>query len=221
MNTGDKPILSKSKMLTSVGWTLDKKTTYVLEGSAFIAGAAVQWLRDGLKIIKQSAEIELLARQVQDSGGVIFVPALVGLGAPYWRPEARGLITGINRGTTESHIARAILEGIALLQADIAHAMEQDSQEKLKTLKVDGGASNNDLLMQIQADILGIHLVRPKMVETTALGAAFLAGLAVGFWKDEDEIRRSWKKDKEFKPRMKTAERKMRLAQWQDAVGRA
>lgn len=221
MNTGHKPILSKSRMLTSVGWTIGKKTTYVLEGSAFIAGAAVQWLRDGLKLIKHSAEVEELARQVKNSGGVLFVPALVGLGAPYWRPDARGLLTGINRGTTEAHIARAVLEGIAYLQSDIAHAMEKDSRKKLKVLKVDGGASKNNLLMQFQADILGTTLVRPEMVETTALGAAFLAGLAVGMWKNQDQIRRSWKQDKQFKPKMKAPVRKALLAQWQDVVKRA
>ena len=221
MNTGSKPIPSKSKMLTSVGWKLNGKTTYVLEGSAFIAGAAVQWLRDGLKIIKNAPDIEGLAKKVKDTGGVMFVPGLVGLGAPYWRPDARGIITGINRGTSESHIARAVLEGIALLQSDIAHSMEKDARKKLKTLKVDGGASNNNLLMQFQSDILGTKLVRPKMVETTALGAAFLAGLAVGLWNDQAEIARAWKKDKEFKPKMKPAERKSRLTQWQNAIERA
>ena len=181
----------------------------------------MQWLRDGLQLIKHSSEIEALARRVKDSDGVMFVPALVGLGAPYWRPEARGLLTGIERSTTQAHIARAVLEGIAYLQSDIAHAMEKDSRKKLKILKVDGGASNNNLLMQFQADILGTKLVRPKMVETTALGAAFLAGLAVGMWKSEDQIRRSWKKDREFTPKMKAADRKALLAKWQGVVTRA
>ncbi len=221
MNTGYKPILSKSKMLTSVGWTLNGKTTYVLEGSAFIAGAAVQWLRDGLRLIEHSPQVEALAKQVKDTGGVMFVPALVGLGAPYWQPDARGIITGINRGTTDAHIARAVLEGIAYLQSDISRAMERDSKKKLRVLKVDGGASNNNLLMQFQSDILNTRLVRPKMVETTALGAAFLAGLAVGLWKSQKDIVRAWKKDKEFKPKMAPLERKERLNQWQSAVKRA
>ncbi len=221
MNTGSKPILSKSRMLTSVGWTIGNKTTYVLEGSAFIAGAAVQWLRDGLKIIKQAPEIEAMAKLVKDTGGVMFVPALAGLGAPYWNPEARGIITGIDRGTTRNHIARAVLEGIAYLQTDISRAMEKDAKKKIRTLKVDGGASNNNLLMQFQADVLGTKLVRPKMVETTALGAAFLAGLAVGLWKSQTEIARAWKKDVEFKPKMKPAERKQRMQAWAHAVGRA
>ncbi len=221
MNTGSKPIHSKSKMLTSVGWKVGGKTTYVLEGSAFIAGAAVQWLRDGLGLIQSASEIEALAKQVPDSGGVTFVPALVGLGAPYWEPNTRGLLNGLNRGTTAAHIARAVLEGIAFLQADIVAAMEKDAHKKIKLLKVDGGACANNLLMQFQADILGTHLVRPKMIETTALGAAFLAGLAVGLWKDQNAIQRSWKKDREFRPHLKPAARKALLSDWHDAVVRA
>jgi glycerol kinase len=221
MNTGNKPVVSKTRMLTSVGWKLNGTTTYVLEGSCFIAGAAVQWLRDGLQMIKKSPDVEGLAKKVTDSGGVIFVPALVGLGAPHWRPEARGLLTGLERGTTTAHLGRAVLEGIAFSQTDILGAMEKDAGRKLSTLKVDGGASANNLLMQFQSDVLGRKLVRPKMVETTALGAAFLAGLAIGIWKSQAEIAKAWKKDKEFKPRMKASERKKRLETWRSAVAKA
>ncbi|MCB1214079.1 MAG: glycerol kinase GlpK [Deltaproteobacteria bacterium] len=221
MNTGNKIVHSKNKMLTTVAWQLGKKTTYALEGSAFIAGAAVQWLRDGLGFFKQSGEIEKLATQVKDSEGVVFVPALVGLGAPHWRGEARGLISGLTRATTRAHFARAVLEGIAFLQYDILKAMEKDLGKKLKALKVDGGASNNNLLMQFQSDLLRTKLVRPKMVETTALGAAFLAGLGVGLWKDLKAIQKSWKQDKAFKASMKpkAVEKKVKL--WQQAVLKA
>lgn len=205
-------------MLTTVAWKLGEDVVYALEGSAFVAGAAVQWLRDGLKIIKESAEIEDLASQVPDSGGVTFVPALVGLGAPYWRPEAQGLINGITRGTTAKHIARAVLEGIAFLQHDILKAMSSDLGKKLKLLKVDGGASANNLLMQFQADLLGVEIIRPRMVETTALGAAFLAGLGVGFWKDMEDLEIGWKEDRRFRPQMDKREVARHLARWQETV---
>ncbi|MBI1909742.1 MAG: glycerol kinase GlpK [Deltaproteobacteria bacterium] len=218
MNTGSRIISSRSGMLTTVAWKLGEDVVYALEGSAFVAGAAVQWLRDGLKIIKESAEIEDLASQVPDSGGVTFVPALVGLGAPYWRPEAQGLINGITRGTTAKHIARAVLEGIAFLQHDILKAMSSDLGKKLKLLKVDGGASANNLLMQFQADLLGVEIIRPRMVETTALGAAFLAGLGVGFWKDMEDLEIGWKEDRRFRPQMDKREVARHLARWQETV---
>ncbi|OGP17575.1 MAG: glycerol kinase [Deltaproteobacteria bacterium RIFCSPLOWO2_02_FULL_50_16] len=218
MNTGGKLVRSRYKMLTSVGWQLNGKVTYVLEGSAFIAGAAVQWLRDGLKIISSSPQVEELAGCVSDSGEVTFVPALVGLGAPHWKASARGLISGISRGTTSAHLARAVLEGIALSQYDILKAMEKDLGKRVRLLKVDGGASANNLLMQFQSDILGCQLVRPKMIETTALGAGFLAGLAVGFWKDQQEIANAWREDRVFKPHMMKKERGAILARWNKAV---
>jgi glycerol kinase len=221
MNTGTKIVHSKKGMLTTVAWKLNGQVTYALEGSAFIAGAAVQWLRDGLKTLHHSSEIEALAASVPDSGGVTFVPAFVGLGAPHWRPSARGLISGMTRGTTIAHIARATLEGIAFLQHDILEAMQKDLGKKLRILKVDGGACVNNLLMQFQSDILGVKLVRPKMIETTALGAAFLAGLAVGLWKDQKEIAQHWKEDKTFTPSMSKKEVSSHLARWKEAVKRA
>jgi glycerol kinase len=221
MNTGKKIVSSKTGMLTTVAWKLNGETTYALEGSAFIAGAAVQWLRDGLKMIHKSSDVEKLAESVDDSGGVVFVPGFVGLGAPHWRPEARGAISGMTRGTTQAHIARAALEGIAFLQSDILTAMQKDLGKKLKILKVDGGASMNNLLMQFQADVLQVKLVRPKMVETTALGAAFLAGLAVGLWKNQSEIAKQWKEDKTFSPKLSKKEVSARLLRWQEAVKKA
>jgi glycerol kinase len=221
MNTGSKIVPSKNKMLTTVAWKIGNKTTYALEGSAFIAGAAVQWLRDGLRLLNGSGEVEELAAKVPDSGGVTFVPALVGLGAPHWRQEARGLISGITRATTREHLARATLEGIAFLQFDILQAMSKDLGKKLKELKVDGGASVNNLLMQFLADLLRVKIVRPKMVETTALGAAFLAGLAVGLWKDQNDIVKSWVKDKEFEATMPPVLAKKHVERWKEAVERA
>jgi len=221
MNTGSKIVASKNKMLTTVAWKIGKKVNYALEGSAFIAGAAVQWLRDGLKTIDSAAEIESLAESVPDSGGVTFVPALVGLGAPHWRQEARGLIGGLTRATTRAHLARATLEGIAFLQYDILQAMAKDLGKKLKVLKVDGGASVNNLLMQFLADILRVDIVRPKMVETTGLGAAFLAGLAVGVWKSELDITKSWIKDRDFMPTLAPAAAKKHVERWQAAVKKA
>lgn len=221
MNTGKKLVFSKSGMLTTVAWKLNGQTSYAIEGSAFIAGAAVQWLRDGLKIIHKSSEVEGLASTVPDSGGVTFVPAFVGLGAPHWNPDARGTISGMTRGTTAAHIARACLEGIAFCQYDILTAMQKDIGMKLKVLRVDGGACANNLLMQFQSDILGVKLVRPKMIETTGLGAAFLAGLAVGLWKDEKEIASHWKEDKTFLPLMPKKQVNYHLDRWKSAVKRA
>ncbi len=221
MNTGSKIVPSKNKMLTTVAWKIGNKTHYALEGSAFIAGAAVQWLRDGLGMLNGSGQVEELAAKVPDSGGVTFVPALVGLGAPHWRQEARGLISGLTRSTTKEHLARATLEGIAFLQYDILQAMAKDLGKKLKELKVDGGASVNNLLMQFLSDMLRVKIVRPKMVETTALGAAFLAGLAVGVWKDQKDIEKSWVKDREFVAAMPQAEAKKHVGRWQEAVKRA
>ncbi len=221
MNTGKKLVRSRAGMLTTVAWKLGNEVCYALEGSAFIAGAAVQWLRDGLKVLHKSSEVEALAASVPDSGGVTFVPAFVGLGAPHWRPNARGIISGITRGTTTAHIARATLEGIAFLQYDILQAMQRDLGKKLKVLKVDGGASVNELLMQFQSDLLGVDLVRPKMIETTALGAAFLAGLAVGVWKDQKEIASSWLEDRRFRPLQGKKQIAAHVARWQEAVKRA
>jgi glycerol kinase len=221
MNVGDTPVASKSGLLTTVGWKLGGQTTYALEGSAFIAGAAVQWLRDGLGLIKKAADVEALAKTVKDSGDVVFVPALAGLGAPHWRPEARGLFAGIDRSTTSGHLARAVLEGVALQLLDLAEAMRLDSGRDIPVFKVDGGAAKNDLLMQFQADILGVKVVRPKNIETTSLGAAFLGGLGVGFWKSPEDIRRAWKAEKTFTPKMTQEERTRHLGKWRDAVRRA
>jgi glycerol kinase len=221
LNTGSKPVPSKSGCLTTVAWQWKGKTTYALEGSAFICGAAVQWLRDGLKIIKSSGEIEVLARSVKDTGGVQFVPALTGLGAPHWNPEARGVICGLTRGSTNAHLARATLEGMALQNAELLLAMQKDLKKKLKTLKVDGGAAVNNLLMQMQADYLGINCVRPEMVETTAAGAAFMAGLGAGVWNSFDDVRRVWKQNQEFKPQMNEKARQLRLKTWGEAVAKA
>ncbi len=222
MNVGDRPVSSKAGLLTTVGWRLgDGTTAYALEGSSFVAGAAVQWLRDGLGLIRRAADVEALASSVKDSGGVIFVPALTGLGAPHWRPEARGLFTGLDRGTTRAHLARAVLEGVALEVVDLARAMERDAGSAVRTFRVDGGASANDLLLQIQADLLGIPVVRPKMIETTALGAAFLAGLATGFWPSQQALRKVWKRDRRFAPKMKAERRAEVLERWSAAVAKA
>jgi len=222
MNTGDKPIASRSGLLTTVAWKLATgELRYALEGSAFIAGAAVQWLRDGLQLFAAARDIEALAASVPDSGGVIVVPAFAGLGAPHWRPEARGSITGLTRGTTRGHLARATLEGIALQNVDILRAMERDAGRPLTVLKVDGGASANDLLMQFQSDVLGVEISRPDMVETTALGAAFLAGLGAGVWKDQSEVARTWREQKRFTPTADRARVAEHLARWDVAVGKA
>lgn len=200
MNTGEKPVLSKNNLITTIAWQIDGKTSYALEGSVFVAGAIVQWLRDGLKIINSSSEVETLARQVPDNGDVYFVPALTGLGAPYWDQYARGTLVGISRGTTAAHIARAALEGIAYLTSDVINAMVLDSGTDLKELRVDGGASQNDLLMQFQSNVLNEKVIRPQTAETTALGAAYLAGLAVGFWGSVEEISKQWHVDKMYTP---------------------
>ena len=221
MNTGDRPVPSTHGLLTTVGWKLGDDVVYALEGSAFIAGAAVQWLRDGLGIIQSASEIEALARTVSDSGGVTFVPALTGLGAPHWRAGARGVITGLDRGVTRGHLARATLEGIALQNTDVLRAMEADSGVTLTALKVDGGAAANDLLMQLQADLLNVPIVRPRMLETTALGAGLLAGLATGIWDSQNEARDAWRIDRRFEPGMSGDERAERLARWTAAVERA
>jgi len=225
MNTGDQPVASTAGLLTTVAWKLGPaqghELRYALEGSAFIAGAAVQWLRDGLQFFTTATEIEALAMSVPDSGGVIVVPAFAGLGAPHWRPEARGSITGLTRGTTRAHIARATLEGIALQNVDILRAMERDSGRTLTTLKVDGGAAANNLLMQFQSDVLGVEIARPALVETTALGAAFLAGLGTGVWKDQAQVKQTWREERRFIP---TADRKAvaeHLVRWDAAVARA
>jgi glycerol kinase len=217
-NIGPEPIISSRGLLTTVGWTIGGETAYALEGSSFVAGAAVQWLRDGLGLIKRASDIEPLAKQVKSSGEVVFVPALAGLGAPHWRPEARGIVRGIDRGTTAAHLARATLEGIAFLIFDLAEAMRAETGRPFPVFKVDGGACENDLLMQFQADLLDTPVERPRMIETTALGAAFLAGLAVGLWKDREEIRKAWKVGKRFEPKMKPAEREALLAKWRKAL---
>ena len=221
MNTGTKRIASKNNLLTTVAWRIGDRTDYALEGSIFIAGAVVQWLRDGLEFFRSAAEIEALAASVNDTGGVYLVPAFAGLGAPHWDQYARGTIVGLTRGSTKAHIARAALEGIVLQVMDVLKAMEADSGIKLKELRVDGGASANDLLMQMQADVMNAPVVRPKVAETTALGAAYLAGLAVGFWKSQEDIARQWQVDKRFTPRMKSAERKRIAKGWVRALGRA
>ena len=221
MNVGEKPVLSTRGLLTSVAWQINSTVTYALEGSSFIAGAAVQWLRDGLRMIRSSSEIEELALSVTDNGGVHFVPALAGLGAPHWRPGARGVIHGLTRGTTRGHIARATLEGIAFQQMEILELMQKEGRKKCTQLRVDGGACVNNLLMQFQADILGIRIVRPQMVETTGLGAAFLAGLGVGLWKDQEEIRKSWKQERAFFPVLTKKKRDLLRKKWAGMVERA
>jgi glycerol kinase len=221
MNTGRAPMPSKHGLLTTIAWRIGDETTYALEGSSFVAGSAVQWLRDQLGIIRTSAEVEPLARKVESSGGVTFVPALTGLGAPYWDPDARGLLTGLTRGSSAAHIARATLEGIAFQISDLAQVMAQDAGKPLARLRVDGGASQNELLMQFQADLLKVAIDRPSYVETTALGAAYLAGLATSVFPNLGAISRVHKIDRTFEPRMADAERSLHLSRWQDAVRRA
>ncbi len=223
MNTGAEPVASQTGLLTTVGWKLGAgaesgEVCYALEGSVFVAGAAVQWLRDGLGLISSAPEIEALAASVENSDGVILVPALTGLGAPHWRPEARGIISGITRGTTKAHIARATLEGIALQNYDILKAMERDSGKPLKVLKVDGGASANNLLMQFQSDVLGVAISRPEITETTALGAAFLAGLATGVWNSKAEIAKAWREQQRFEPTADRSAVDEHLKRWDQAV---
>lgn len=220
LNTGEKPVKSENNLLTTIAWKIGDKINYALEGSIYVGGSVVQWLRDGLCCIKSSSEIEELAASVPDSGGVFFVPALTGLAAPYWDQHARGTIIGITRGTTTAHIARAALDGIAFQTYDIARAMAKDMGAPLTELKVDGGASHNNLLMQYQANLLGIKVVRPKITETTALGAAYLAGLAVGFWKDLDEIKQQWQVERTFDPVPDNEEIAAAKQGWADAVRR-
>lgn len=225
MNTGKTAIPSHNNLLTTIGWStgvpLPEYTDYMLEGSVFMAGATVQWLRDGLGIIKDSSEVEALATSVLDTEGVVFVPAFAGLGAPHWDAYARGTILGMTRGTTKAHIARAALESIAYQVVDVLEAMQRDSSIRLHELRVDGGAARNDLLMQFQSDILGVPVVRPAITETTALGAAYLAGLAVEFWTSREEIVAQWQIQRRFDPRMSTDERMQRLALWHRAIERA
>jgi len=217
-NTGEKPITSQNNLLTTVAWRYNETTHYALEGSIFMAGAVVQWLRDSLGIIKSSSDVEELAKSVSDNGGVYMVPAFAGLGAPHWDQFARGTIVGLTRGSTSGHIARAALESIALQTKDVLKAMESDSGITIKELRVDGGATVNDTLMQFQSDILGIPLVRPVISETTALGAAYLAGLSIGFWKDTDEIARQWKVDKRFEPNMPASKVNAITESWHKAI---
>ena len=221
LNTGNKPVASQNKLLTTIGWGIGDEVTYCLEGSVFVAGAIVQWLRDGLGLIKTSADVQELAASVPDSGGVYLVPALVGLGAPHWDPYARGSIFGITRGTTAGHLARAAVESMAFQSYDLLDAMQKDSGVPLSALKVDGGASVNDPLMQFQADLLGTPVRRPVVAETTALGAAYLAGLAVGYWQDTADVAANWALDQQFEPAMSEEDRAARLRQWHKAVERS
>ncbi|WP_287155800.1 glycerol kinase GlpK [Candidatus Solincola tengchongensis] len=222
MNTGDKPTLSSRGLLTTVAWSIGGKATYALEGSIFITGAAVNWLRDGLQIISDVAEVDELASQVEDTGGVYFVPAFVGLGAPYWNPRARALLIGMTRGTTRAHVARAVIESMALQTCDVVEAMVEETGIPLKELRVDGGASVMDMLLQYQADLLGVPVRRPVIPETTSLGAALLAGLATGVWKDLEEIEERWRVDREALPNSSAAERAREMRQyWKRAVERS
>ena len=221
MNTGEKPVASSSNLLTTIGWKIDGRTTYALEGSVFIAGAIVQWLRDGLQIIKKSSDIEALAKAVPDSQGVYVVPAFAGLGAPYWEQHARGTIVGLTRGSNTSHIARAALDSIAYQTRDVLKAMEADSGIPIRELRVDGGATVNNLLMQFQSDILDVNVIRPRIIETTALGAAYLAGLATGFWRSQDDIRNYWEAERTFSPAMSAEQRDELTAGWKRAVAAA
>jgi glycerol kinase len=223
LNTGEQAVNSRRNLLTTIAWQLGEggAVTYALEGSVFVAGAAIQWLRDGLGIIAHAAESEELARQVDDTGGVYFVPAFVGLGAPYWDAYARGTIVGLTRGTDRRHLVRAALEAICYQSRDLLEAMVDDSGIRLETLRADGGAAANDFLMQLQADLLGVPLQRPAVIETTALGAAYLAGLAVGYWSGLEEIASQWTVDAEFLPAMPAGQRDALYGDWQRAVERA
>jgi glycerol kinase len=221
LNTGRDIVESRNRMVSTVAWRRADETAYALEGSVFIGGAVVQWLRDGLKIIQTAVDVEALAASVPDSGGVYLVPAFTGLGAPHWDPNARGSIFGLTRGSSAAHIARAALDSIAYQSAELLSAMEADAQIKLAELRVDGGAAANNLLMQFQANLLGVPVVRPKVLETTALGAAYLAGLAVGYWHDEGDIEANRQIDRRFEPAMSRDEAAALTAQWDKAVGRA
>jgi len=225
MNTGENGVHSQNGLLTTIAWGLGDpaaaKITYALEGAIFITGAAVQWLRDGLRAIKNSADVEALAGEVQDNGGVYLVPAFVGLGAPYWDSYARGTIVGLTRGSNIAHIARATLESMCYQTREVVEAMSADSKVELKTLRVDGGAVSNNLLMQFQADILGVPVQRPKVAETTALGAAYLAGLAVGYWSSLQEVASQWAIDRTFEPQMGADQRERLYSDWKRAVQRS
>lgn len=221
MNTGEEMIPSANGLLTTIAWGIDGKVEYALEGSIFVAGAVVQWLRDELQIVHDAKDTEYFAQKVEDTGGVYVVPAFTGLGAPHWDMYARGAIVGLTRGTNRNHIIRAALESIAYQTKDVLEAMQQDSGIDLTTLKVDGGAVANNFLMDFQADILGVPVHRPKVTETTALGAAYLAGLAVGFWENKDEITKRWSVDKVFEPTMIESKKEKLYRGWQKAIGRA
>jgi glycerol kinase len=221
LNTGSRAPVQEGGLLTTVGWKIGNEVTYCVEGAVFIAGAVVQWMRDGLKAIAQSADIEALSNSVKDSNGVYFVPAFVGLGAPYWDPDARGMIIGLTRESTVAHVARAAIEAIALQTRDVLEAMQRDAGIGLAELRVDGGASRNNSLMQFQADIMDVRVRRPRVTETTALGAAYLAGLATGFWKSREELAEQWSLDREFVPNLEPPERDARYQRWVNAVGRA
>jgi glycerol kinase len=218
MNTDSKPVISKNNLLTTIAYQIKDEIAYALEGSVFIGGAVVQWLRDNLGFIKKSSDIEKLAASVPDSGGVFFVPAFTGLGAPYWDPYARGALVGLSRGTTSAHIARSALDSIAFQVMDVLKAMEADAVISIAEIRVDGGAVENDLLMQFQADLMGVPVIRPKITELTALGAAFLAGIAVGFWKDKEEAAASWKEDRRFEPNMPAAKVQALRHKWGKAI---
>jgi glycerol kinase len=218
MNTGEQPVFSINNLLTTIAWQINGKTEYALEGSVFIAGAVVQWLRDGLHLINSSSETETLAQQVSSNDGVYIVPAFAGLGAPYWNQHARGTIVGITRGTTSAHFARAALESIAYQTMDVVNAMQSDANITVKELRVDGGATANNFLMQFQSDILNTKVIRPTITETTALGAAYLAGLAVGYWSNMEEIQKQWQVNKIFEPVITEKERKELASEWKRAV---
>jgi glycerol kinase len=221
LNTGSKPVPSTKGLLTTVAWKIGHETAYALEGSVFVAGATVQWLRDGLKAINSSPDVEKLMAEVPDTDGVYLVPAFVGLGAPYWDPRARGVIVGLTRNTSVAHVARAAVDAMAYQTRDVLEAMQADSQLPLMTLKVDGGAAANAMLLQFQADLLNVTVRRPVVAETTALGAAYLAGLAVGYWNGLDDVRTNWALDREFRPSMDAAMREKLYAGWTKAVNRS
>jgi glycerol kinase len=222
LNTGSRVVRSEHGLLTTIAFALEpRRATYALEGSIFATGAAVQWLRDGLGVIERSSDVERLAREAADSAGVFFVPAFTGLGAPYWDPHARGMVLGITRGTTRAHLARAALEAMAYQSADVIGAMERDAQVRLTELRVDGGASANDLTMQFQADLLGVPVIRPAVIETTALGAAYLAGLQTGYWSDVQSLAQQWREDARFTPAFGDERRAALLARWREAVSRS
>jgi glycerol kinase len=221
MNTGERPVNSNRGLITTVAWRVGSRKQYALEGSVFIAGAAIQWLRDGLGLIRASSDVDGLAAQVPDNGGVYLVPAFAGLGAPHWDPYARGTLIGLTGGSTGAHLARATLESIAYQTADILDAMQADSGIALKELRVDGGATRSDLLMQFQADVLNVPVVRPRLLESTAMGAAYLAGLAVGYWQSTAELDAQWKPERVFEPRMSEIEREALKSTWHQAVTRS